>query len=121
MPPLPFPILVLRDAVIVLVLIVLGGMIAAVPYGSSAPDPRMIQVFQAVFGTVGFAACGWLAKARRPLRLSLAVLVVWILAGLPVLAGRADPAWWFFVLSVLALMAILGGGMALLLERLARE
>lgn len=121
MPPLPLPILVLRDAVVVLACIVLGGWIGALPYDTGDADPRVVQIFQAVTGTLGFAVGGYLAPARRPLRLTLATLVVWLLAGVQVAGTGAHPSWWLFALAVLALMATLGGGLALLLERLARD
>jgi len=118
---MPFPVLVLRDTVVVLILIVLGGLVAAIPYGTAMPDPRVIQIFQAVFGTVGFGAGAWMARSRRPLRLTLAMLGVWLLAGVPVALGGADPVWWLFLLPVLAVMATLGGGLALLFEKFARD
>jgi len=78
-------------------------------------------VFQAVFGTIGFAAGAWLAKSRRPLRMTLATLLVWLFAGVKVALGGADPAWWAFLLPILVVMAFLGGGLALLIEKLARD
>lgn len=121
MPPLPLPILVLRDAVVVLGCIVGGGWIGALPYDAGGADPRVVQAFQAVAGTLGFAVAGHLAPARRPLRLTLATLAVWLLAGVQVAVSGTHPSWWLLALAVLALMATLGGGLALLLERLARD
>lgn len=121
MPRPPLPILVLRDAVVVLVAIVVGGWIGALPYDTGGADARVVQAFQGVAGTLGFAAAGHLASARRPLRLTLVTLVVWLLAGVQVASAGMHPSWWLLLLAVLALMATLGGGLALLLERLARE
>lgn len=120
MPPLPLPILALRDALIVLVAIVLGGWLGALPYAGGAADARVVQLFQAVGGTLGFAVAGHLAPARRPLRLALATLVAWLLAGVQAAGTGLHPSWWLLTLAVLALMATLGGGLTLLLERLTR-
>lgn len=87
----------------------------ALPYDAGDADPRVVQAFQAAAGTLGFAVAGHLVPARRPLRLTLATLTVWLLAGVQVASSGTHPAWW-----LLALMATLGGGLALLLERSAR-
>lgn len=116
----PRPIRVLRDAVIVLVLVVLGGWIGAAPYDAGAADPRMVQVFQAVFGTLGFTASAYMARSRRALHLVLTTLVVWLIAGVAIASGAGHPIWWLLVLAVLALMASLGAALGLALERLSR-
>jgi len=48
-------------------------------------------------------------------------LLVWLFAGVKVALGGADPAWWAFLLPILVVMAFLGGGLALLIEKLARD
>jgi len=121
LPPLPMPIRILRDTVGVLILIVAGGTIAALPYQGTVPDPRMVQVFEAVFGTLGFAASAYFAPARRGLHVTLTALAVWLIAGVEVAVAGADPVWWIFVLAALALMALIGGGMAKLAEKLIRD
>lgn len=121
LPPLPFGIRVLRDAVIVMICISAGGAVGALPYGSAGADPRMVEVFQAVFGTLGFAFCAFRAKSRRALHVLTATLVVGAFAGLLVTAGGRHPIWWVFALVALALMALLGAGLARLIERLARD
>ena len=118
---LPLGIRALRDAVIVMVCIALGGAIGGLPYGAEQPDPRMVQIFQAVFGTLGFAFCGFLAKSRRSLQMTLTTLVIGLFAGLLVALGGQHAFWWAFALAALSLMALLGAGLAILIERLARD
>lgn len=118
---LPLPIRVLRDAVIVMVFIVVGGWVATVPYTAGAADPIMADVFRAVFGTLGFTLTGYLAPSRRPLQMTLSALALWLIAGLAVSLGGGDPLSWFLILVFLPVMAVLGGGLALLIERLARD
>ncbi|WP_067562430.1 hypothetical protein [Halofilum ochraceum] len=118
---LPLPIRVLRDAVIVMLFIVLGGWVGQAPYASDAADPLFVDAFRAVFGTIGFAVGGYLAPSKRPLQMTLTLLVIWLMAGLTIALGGGHAAGWFMVLVFLPIMAILGGGLALLVERLARE
>lgn len=118
---LPLPIRVLRDAVIVMLFIVLGEWVGKAPYAADAADPIMVDVFRAVFGTVGFAVTGWFAPSKRPLQMTLACLVIWLIAGLTIALGDGHASGWIMVLIFLPIMALLGGGLALLLERLARE
>ncbi len=118
---LPLPIRVLRDAVIVMLFIVLGGWVGAAPYAADAADPLFVDVFRAVFGTIGFAVGGYLAPSRRPLQMTLTLVVIWLMAGLAIALGGGHAAGWFMVLVFLPIMAVLGGGLALLVERLARE
>ena len=118
---LPLPIRVLRDAVVVIVFIVLGEWVARVPYGPAAADPVMIDLFRAVFGTLGFAATGYFAVSRRPLQMALTFLAVWLIAGLAIALGGGNPASWIIMLVFMPMMALLGGGLALLIERFARE
>lgn len=121
MPPLPLPIRALRDAVCVLVAIVIGGTLAALPYGSQPADQTMVWTFQGVFGSLAFAGSAWFATRRRALQLTLAVLIAWLLVGFVVATGTMHPAWWVFLLPAIALMALLGGGLCLLVERAARD
>ena len=118
---LPLPIRVLRDAVVVMLFIVVGEWIAQVPYGTGPVDPLMVNIFRAVFGTIGFAVTGYLAKSRRPLQMALSLLILWLVAGLAVALGGGDPFMWVLMLVFLPVMAVLGGGLALLVERLARD
>lgn len=118
---LPLPIRVLRDAVIVMLFIVLGGWVGEAPYAANAADPLFVDIFRTVFGTIGFAVAGYLAPSRRPLQMTLAVLVIWLVAGLTIALGGGHAAGWFMIIVFLPIMAILGGGLALLVERLARE
>ncbi len=117
----PLLVRVLRDAVVVIVFIVLGEWVARLPYATASADPIMIELFRAVFGTLGFAATGYFAVSRRPLHMALTFLAVWLLAGLAIALGGGDPSGWIIMLVFLPLMALLGGGLALLIERLARE
>jgi len=121
LPPLPLGIRALRDAVVVMVCIARGGAIGAVPYDPAQMDPRMVQVFQAVFGTLGFAFCAFVAKSRRTLQVTLTTLIIWLFAGLLVALGGRHAIWWMFALAALVLMALLGAGLAMLTERLARD
>lgn len=118
---LPLPIRVLRDAVIVMLFIVLGGWVGEAPYATDAADPLFVDAFRAVFGTIGFAVGGYLAPSKRPLQMTLTLLVIWLMAGLTIALGGGHATGWFMVLVFLPIMAILGGGLALLVERLARE
>lgn len=118
---LPLPIRVLRDAVIVMLFIVLGGWVGKTPYAADAADPVMVDVFRAVFGTIGFAVAGWFAPSKRPLQMTLALLAIWLVAGLTIALGGGHAAGWFMILVFLPIMALLGGGLTLLVERLARE
>lgn len=118
---LPLPIRVLRDAVIVMVFIVLGEWVGKAPYGTGAANPAMVDVFRAVFGTLGFAITGYFATSRRPLQMTLSLLTVWLVAGLALALGGGNATGWFIMLVFLPLMAVLGGGLALLVERLARS
>ena len=118
---LPLPIRVLRDAVIVMLCIVVGQELAALPYGADAVDPIMVQVFGAVFGTIGFALTAFLAKSRRALQVTLSMLILWAIAGLTVALGSGDPFTWVLMLVFLPIMALLGAGLALLVERMARD
>ncbi len=118
---LPLPIRVLRDAVIVMLFIVLGGWVGKAPYAANAADPIMVDVFRAVFGTIGFAVGGYLAPSKRPLQMTLTLVVIWLMAGLTIALGGGHAAGWFMILVFLPIMAVLGGGLALLVERLARE
>lgn len=121
LPPLPLPIRALRDAVGVLIAIVIGGTIAALPYGSDLPDQNMVWTFQGVFGAIAFAVSAWFAPRRRPLQLTLSVLIAWLLIGFVVATGSMHPAWWAFLLPAIALMALLGAGLELLVERAMRD
>jgi len=121
LPPLPLPIRALRDAVCVLLVIGVGGEIAALPYGAASPDRMMIWTFQGVFGSLAFAVSAWFATRRRPVQLTLAVLIAWLLVGFVVAAGTMHPAWWAFLLPAIGLMALLGGGLCLLVERASRD
>lgn len=118
---LPLPIRVLRDAVIVMLFIVFGGWVGEAPYAANAADPIMVDVFRAVFGTIGFAVAGYFAPSKRPLQMTLALLVIWLVTGLTIAIGGGHAAGWFMILVFLPIMAVLGGGLALLVERLARE
>ena len=118
---LPLPIRVLRDAVIVMMFIVVGGWVATVPYPAGTADPIMTDVFRAVFGTLGFTLTGYLATSRRPLHMMLSMLALWLIAGLAIALGGGDPLSWVLMLVFLPVMAVLGGGLALLIERLARD
>lgn len=118
---LPLPIRVLRDAVIVMLFIVLGGWVGKAPYAAEAADPVMVDVFRAVFGTIGFAVTGYFAPSKRPLQMTLALVVIWLIAGLAIALGGGHAAGWFMILVFLPIMALLGGGLALLVERFARE
>jgi hypothetical protein len=121
LPPLPFAIRVLRDAVLVMICIAAGGALGAAPFTQGGADVRMVQIFQAVFGTLGFAFAGFHARSRRALHLLLTTLVIGLFAGLMVALGGRHAIWWLFTLTALALMALLGGGLARLFERLARD
>ena len=118
---LPLPIRVLRDAVIVMLFIVLGGWVGQAPYATDAAYPLMVDVFRAVFGTIGFAVAAYFAPSKRPLQMTLALLVIWLMAGLTIALGGGHAASWFMILIFLPIMAVLGGGLASLVERLARE
>lgn len=118
---LPLPIRALRDAVVVLAALVIGGTIAELPYGESVPDSNMVWTFQAVSATLAFAVTGYMTPSRRGLQMALAVLIAWLLTGVVVATGPMHPAWWVFLLPGFALMALLGGGLALLVERFARD
>lgn len=118
---LPLPIRVLLFAVIVLVFIAGGGLIAAVPYETGAEDPLMIMIFNGVFGTVGFAVITYLAHTRRALQITLTTLMVWAISGFAVLLYMLHPVLWLLVLVALAMMAVIGAGLAILIERFARE
>jgi|AntRauTorcE11898_2_1112593.scaffolds.fasta_scaffold06873_2 hypothetical protein len=118
---LPLPIRVLRDAVIVMLFIVLGGWVGEAPYARDAADPLMVDVFRAVFGTIGFAVTGYFAQSKRPRQMTLALLVIWLMAGLAIALGGGHAAGWIMIIVFLPIMALLGGGLALLVERLARE
>lgn len=118
---LPLPIRALRDAVVVLVALVIGGTIARLPYGDAMPDLNMVWTFQAVFATLAFAVTGYMAPSRRSLQMTLATLIAWLLTGVIVATGSMHPAWWVFLLPGFALMALLGGGLTLLVERFARD
>ena len=121
LPPLPLGIRVLRDAVIVVACIAAGQLLGRLPYGAAPPDPLMVETFMAVLGTLGFALCAFLARSRRALHLLLTALAVWLFAGFLVARGGGSPVWWVFRLVVIAAMALLGGGLARLIERLARD
>lgn len=121
MPPLPLPIRVLRDAVVVMLCIVLGEWFARLPYGSDPADPLLVETFRMVFGTLGFALAAFFAKSRRSLQVGLTLLALWLVAGLAVALGGGDPFTWVLMLAFLPIMALLGAGLALLVERLARE
>lgn len=121
MPPLPLPIRALSDAVCVLIAIVVGGTLAAIPYGDAPADQMMVWTFQGVFGSLAFAACAWFATRRRAIELALAVLIAWLLVGFVVATGSMHPAWWAFLLPAIGLMGLLGGGLCLLVERAARD
>ncbi len=118
---LPLPIRALRDAVVVLVALVIGGTIAELPYGDAAADSNMVWTFRAVFATLAFAVTGYMSPSRRSLQMTLAVLLAWLLTGVVVATGPMHPAWWVFLLPGFALLALLGGGLALLVERFARD
>ena len=120
-PSLPIGIRVLRDAVIVMICIAAGGAAATLPYEPDPADPRMVEVFQAVFGTLGFALTAFLARSRRGLHVLLTTLTVWAVAGVLMAMTGGNAIDWAIRLVLLALMALLGGGLARLVERLARE
>lgn len=117
---LPMAIRVLLFAVVVLVFIAAGGVIATLPYERGAEDPMMAMIFNAVFGTLGFAIVTYIIPSRRALQVSLTALVTWAITGFAVLTYALHPLFWLFVLIALALMALLGAGLALLVERLAQ-
>lgn len=119
--PLPAWIRVLRDGVIVMAAIAVGEQIAILSYRGEAADPLMVQTFQAVFGTVAFAIIGYLAELHRARHITLVVIFVWLIAGFPILLGTMHPLWWITVLVMLVIMATLGGGLAWLVDRYARE
>lgn len=121
MPNLPLPIRVLMFAVIVLVFIAAGGLIATMPYETGAEDPVMAMIFNGVFGTVGFAVITYLANTRRALQVTLTTLMVWAISGIAVLAYTLHPVLWLLVLAALAMMATIGAGLAILVERFARD
>lgn len=121
MPPLPLPIRVLRDAVVVMVLIVIGQRLAELPYADRPPDPIMVQTFGAVFGTIGFAINGYFARARRALQMALSALALWLIAALALALGGGDPFALIVMLMFLPFMALLGAGLTLLVERALRE
>ena len=118
---LPLPIRVLRDAVIVIGFIVLGEWIGRLPYGNAAADPVMVDLFRAVCGTLGFAATGYFAVSRRPLQMTLTFLAVWLIAGLAIALGGGSAASWFIMLVFMPMMALLGGGLVMLIERFSHE
>jgi len=117
---LPMAIRVLLFAVVVLVFIAAGGIIATLPYEPGAEDPMMAMIFNAVFGTLGFAIVTYIIPSRRALQISLTALITWAITGFAVLTYTLHPLFWLFVLIALVLMALLGAGLALLVERLAR-
>lgn len=121
MPPLPLSIRALRDAVCILIAIGVGGELAALPYGDAIPDRTMIWTFQGVFGALGFAVSAWFAPRRRALQVTLSVFIAWLLVGFVVATGSMHPAWWVFLLPAIGFMALLGGGLMLLIERTARD
>lgn len=121
MPPLPLSIRALRDAVCVLIAIVIGGTLAELPYGDAVPDRTMVWTFQGVFGALGFAVSAWFAVRRRALQITLSVLIAWLLVGFVVAMGSMHPAWWVFLLPAIAFMALLGVALALMVERAARD
>lgn len=116
---LPLGIRVLLFAFVVLVFIAAGGLIAALPYDPGAEDPMMLMVFNAVFGTLGFAIVTYVLPSRRALHVSLTALVTWAITGFAVLTYSLHPVLWLLLLVAIALMALLGAGLALLVERLA--
>ncbi len=118
---LPLPIRALIFAVIVLVFIAAGGWIASLPYEAGSEDPMMVMIFNGVFGTIGFAIVTHLAQTRRALQVMIAALLVWGITGFAVLIYMLHPVLWLLILAALLIMAGLGGGLALLIERLARE
>lgn len=121
LPPLPRGIRVLRDAVIVMACLAAGAALGTLPYAGERADPRTIEAFQAVCGTLGFTLVAFLATSRRALHLALTVLAVWAIAGVQVAAAGQHALWWALQLAELGLMALLGAALALLLERLVRD
>lgn len=118
---LPLPIRILFNAVVVTVFIAAGGWIASIPYEAGAADPIMVQIFNAVFGTIGFTLIGYLNDVHRARHVMLTVLAVWAITGFAVVLQLLHPVLWVFVLVVLAIMGTLGGGLARLIEKYASE
>lgn len=119
---LPLPIRILFDAVVVIVFIAAGEQIARLPYEPDAVDEIMVLIFQGVFATIGFAVIAWFAEHRRARHVALTVLMVWAITGFMVILQLLPPPFWLIiVLPALAISASLGGAMALLVEKFARE
>lgn len=118
LPPLPAPIRALRDAVIVMIAIAIGGWVATIPYEPGTADPVIVQIFNAVFGTMGFAVVGHLHPVHRARHLALTVAAVGVVVTIVAAISVMHPLMWLMVLAVLVIMATLGGGLALLVEKL---
>jgi len=119
---LPAPIRVLFDAVVVLVCIAAGDLIARVPYPPEEADSLMVLIFQAVFATIGFTIIAYLKHLHRALHVTWVVLMVWAITGFMVLLGLLPPQFWLIiVLPSLAIAGSIGGLLAMLIERFASD
>lgn len=119
---LPAPIRVLFDAVVVTVFIAIGEQLARLPYEAGEVDQIMVLIFQAVFATIGFTVIAYFAELHRARHVSLTVLMVWALTGFMVLLQFLPPQFWLIIiLPALAIAGSLGGLLALLIEKFARE
>ena len=117
----PLPIRALICAVVVLVFIAGGGLIATLPYEAGQEDPLMVMIFNGVFGTIGFALVTYLTPSRRILQLTITTGLVWAISGFAVILYMLHPVLWLLVLVALTTMALLGAGLARLVEQFARE
>jgi hypothetical protein len=99
LPALPPPIRAMRDAVVVMAMIAIGGYLSTLAYEPGMADPVMEQVFNAVFGTMGFTMTAYWTRVHRARHLAFVTVIIWLILGLSVTFGPMPPTTWVMIPS----------------------
>jgi len=109
---------ILRDILIIFVLTFIGGFVIGL--ASEPTSPRWILAIPAsnlLLGTVGFVISGCLAVGNRWRHLAYVGLGVWLTGLINVLLFGFSIVLWFFSITFVALIMVLGGAISYVFKR----
>ena len=111
---------VLRDVIVVTLLSCLGGFIVGFASTSGHNSPRYIYslaLSNGLFLTIGFTISGCLAIGNRWRHLAIVAAIVWAVSIFNVIFFEFTIIKWLATAIVVAIFALIGGGISLLFKR----
>ena len=111
---------VLRDVIVVTLLSCLGGFIVGFASTSGHNSPRYIYslaLSNGLFLTIGFTISGYLAIGNRWRHLAIVAAIIWAVSIFNVIFFEFTIIKWLATAIVVAIFALIGGGISLLFKR----